>query len=48
MKKDHICKSIKTECVICMEDMHDSIDPAVFMRCGHSMHSKCFDKYIKT
>ena len=31
-----------------MEDMHDSMDPALIMRCSHAMHSKCFEQYIKS
>lgn len=31
-----------------MEDMHTSTDSASFLRCGHAMHTKCLNSYMKT
>ena len=44
----HACikDNLKRECAICMEDMHSSRDGAMFLRCGHAMHSKCQMQYL--
>lgn len=45
--KDHSClkKSLDADCPICGTYLFTSTDPVVFMRCGHTMHSHCFDAY---
>ena len=50
MKNSHPCiqGKMKQDCPVCMEDMHTSVQGTTFLRCGHSMHVKCFNKYIKS
>lgn len=41
----HVCreKSFMDNCPICHEDIFTSILPVKALRCGHMMHSKCFE-----
>lgn len=50
MKDNHKCVNnrLKQDCPICLEELHDSRLSATFLRCGHSMHSKCYQGYVKT
>ena len=46
-KDTHICKKVggglKDDCAVCLENLFQSRDPAVELKCGiHMMHSKCF------
>lgn len=45
--QNHKClkKSLDANCPICGLYLHSSTKPVVFMRCGHTMHSHCFDEY---
>ncbi|CDW77578.1 UNKNOWN [Stylonychia lemnae] len=49
MKDSHNCKPqrLNNDCAVCMEDLFSSRDPSVFLRCGHSLHSKCYSTYIR-
>ncbi|KAL1967513.1 hypothetical protein VTN77DRAFT_3028 [Rasamsonia byssochlamydoides] len=46
----HRCieRSTQCDCPICGEYMFTSPDTVVFMRCGHSIHHKCYAEYSKT
>ncbi|KAK2760954.1 hypothetical protein FQN54_002196 [Arachnomyces sp. PD_36] len=46
----HKCieRSTQCDCPICGEYMFTSPETVVFMRCGHSIHHKCFSEYSKT
>lgn len=45
--ENHEClkKSLDANCPICGLYLFTSTKPVVFMQCGHTMHSKCFDEY---
>jgi len=45
----HHCKQklIEADCPVCQENMFDSSLPIKELRCGHYMHSACFDHYSK-
>jgi hypothetical protein len=30
-----------------MTDMQNSINASTFLRCGHAMHHKCYNEYLK-
>lgn len=47
-KKNQQClkNSLDADCPICMQYLFTSTKPVVFMRCGHTMHSHCFDAYV--
>jgi RING finger and CHY zinc finger domain-containing protein 1 len=42
--KKHVCNenSLKGDCPICALTLYASIDPVVFLPCGHALHEKCF------
>jgi hypothetical protein len=46
----HKCipESLAADCPICNVDMFTSTSPVVYMQCGHTMHSHCFDIYTST
>ncbi len=46
----HVCieRSLESNCPICHEYMFTSIAPVMFMKCGHAMHSACFNSYVLT
>ncbi|KAL1957895.1 hypothetical protein VTO42DRAFT_5460 [Malbranchea cinnamomea] len=46
----HRCieSSIKCDCPICGDYMFTSPESVILMRCGHSMHEKCYAEYQKT
>ncbi|EAS31712.2 CHY zinc finger domain-containing protein [Coccidioides immitis RS] len=50
IETSHRCieRATQCDCPICGEYMFTSPDPVIFMKCGHSIHQKCFDKYSKT
>lgn len=39
---------LKQSCPICMYDMHSSRDAAHFLKCGHALHSKCFQQLAQS
>eukprot|EP00347_Sterkiella_histriomuscorum_P014153 403361959 len=49
MKDTHDCKPAKlnNDCAVCMMDLFTSRDAPNFLRCGHSLHSKCFSTYAR-
>ncbi len=46
---NHECKKARLDddCAVCMEKLFTSRDAPNFLRCGHSMHGKCFREYSK-
>lgn len=46
-KQHHRCmsKALHANCPVCRVYLFTSTEPVVFMRCGHTMHSKCFEEY---
>jgi hypothetical protein len=46
----HRCmpQSLDVDCPICKEYLFTSRKPVVYMRCGHTMHSDCWDVYTRT
>lgn len=49
-REHHRCVELglHAECPICREFMFSSTTPAVYMRCGHSMHVTCFLRHART
>ncbi|KAF9404412.1 hypothetical protein BGZ94_004194 [Podila epigama] len=49
-KDDHKCieRNLECDCPICGEYMFTSTTTVMFMPCGHCIHSKCHEEYIKT
>lgn len=49
-KSRHHCleRSLDANCPICSGYLFTSTEPVVFMRCGHAMHTQCFEQYTKT
>ncbi len=46
----HLCraKSVDATCAICMEDLKTSINGIIPMeKCGHWIHLKCYQSYLK-
>ncbi|KAK2790905.1 hypothetical protein FQN52_005350 [Onygenales sp. PD_12] len=50
IEKTHRCieRSTQCDCPICGEYMFTSPEAVIFMRCGHSIHQKCFSEHSKT
>jgi translation initiation factor 2 beta subunit (eIF-2beta)/eIF-5 len=46
----HVCieKILESNCPICLEWMHNSVSPPMFLKCGHPMHVKCFEKFARS
>ena len=44
LKDNHQCKPkrFKEDCPVCLSGLQNSTMSASMLRCGHSMHSKCF------
>lgn len=38
-------KALHTNCPVCKGYLFTSTEPVFFMRCGHTMHKKCFEIY---
>ncbi|KAF9190554.1 hypothetical protein BGZ51_008492 [Haplosporangium sp. Z 767] len=49
-KDNHKCieRSLECDCPICGEYLFTSTTTVIFMPCGHCIHSKCHDEYVKT
>lgn len=49
-REHHKCKnsSLRACCPVCREYLFTSTKAVVFMRCGHAMHSECFNEYLKS
>ncbi|KAF7119995.1 hypothetical protein RHSIM_Rhsim13G0016300 [Rhododendron simsii] len=45
---NHLCveNSMKNHCPICYEYLFDSVQSTRIMRCGHTMHTNCFDDML--
>ncbi|EEQ86279.2 CHY and RING finger domain-containing protein [Blastomyces dermatitidis ER-3] len=50
IQQTHRCieRSTQCDCPICGEYMFTSPETVIFMKCGHSIHQKCFSQYSKT
>ncbi|EED20307.1 CHY and RING finger domain protein, putative [Talaromyces stipitatus ATCC 10500] len=50
IENTHRCieRSTQCDCPICGEYMFTSPDTVVFMKCGHSIHQKCYDEFSKS
>ncbi|ODH49674.1 hypothetical protein GX48_04198 [Paracoccidioides brasiliensis] len=50
IQQTHRCieRSTKCDCPICGDYMFTSPEAVIFMKCGHSIHQKCFSQYSKT
>ncbi|KAG0057860.1 hypothetical protein BGZ83_000047 [Gryganskiella cystojenkinii] len=50
LKNNHKCieRNLESDCPICGEYMFTSTSMVIFMPCGHSIHHKCHDEYVKT
>ena len=46
----HQCRANRLDgrCPVCMARLFDSTDPATFLRCGHSIHAKCFRALLRS
>ncbi|ODV60298.1 RING finger and CHY zinc finger domain-containing protein, partial [Ascoidea rubescens DSM 1968] len=49
LKDNHKCilDTVRSDCPICGEYLFNSIKTVFFMKCGHSIHKKCFNKYVE-
>ncbi|CAN8063673.1 unnamed protein product [Agarophyton chilense] len=49
-KNNHRClnRALHANCPICHAYLFTSVDPVVFMKCGHTMHKQCFEQYTAT
>ncbi|XP_068712472.1 RING finger and CHY zinc finger domain-containing protein 1-like [Montipora foliosa] len=50
IRSSHTCveKSSRSNCPICMEDLHSSPVPCQVLRCGHLLHRTCFQECLKS
>ncbi|KAF9361196.1 hypothetical protein BGX34_007283 [Mortierella sp. NVP85] len=50
LQGNHKCieRNLECDCPICGEYMFTSTSMVIFMPCGHCIHSKCHEDYIKT
>ncbi|KAF9357983.1 hypothetical protein BGX26_002716 [Mortierella sp. AD094] len=50
LKDNHKCieRNLECDCPICGEYMFTSTTTVIFMPCGHSIHAKCHEEYVKT
>lgn len=50
IRSSHTCieKSSRSNCPICMEDLHSSPVPCQVLRCGHLLHETCFQACLKS
>ncbi|OAX79980.1 hypothetical protein ACJ72_05693, partial [Emergomyces africanus] len=50
IQQTHRCieRSTQCDCPICGEYMFTSPETVIFMKCGHSIHQKCFAQYSRT
>jgi hypothetical protein len=46
----HLCfeKLLESNCPICLEWMHNSVNPVTFLKCGHPMHVRCYEKFARS
>ncbi|ADM12518.1 CHY zinc finger domain-containing protein [Encephalitozoon intestinalis ATCC 50506] len=43
----HVENTTSGNCPICAEDMLGCMEVLVLLRCGHSLHQRCFDEFIR-
>lgn len=43
----HVENTTGGNCPICAEDMSESTEVLVLLRCGHSLHERCFQEFVK-
>ncbi|CAD25944.2 LIM DOMAIN-CONTAINING PROTEIN [Encephalitozoon cuniculi GB-M1] len=43
----HVENTASGNCPICAEEMSESMEVLVLLRCGHSLHERCFNEFIK-
>ncbi|KAF9184327.1 hypothetical protein BGZ51_003397 [Haplosporangium sp. Z 767] len=50
LQNNHKCieRNLECDCPICGEYMFTSTSTVIFMPCGHCIHSRCHEDYIKT
>ncbi|PGH03848.1 hypothetical protein GX51_03836 [Blastomyces parvus] len=50
IQQTHRCieRSTQCDCPICGDYMFTSPETVIFMKCGHSIHQKCFSQYSRT
>ncbi|CAI2378624.1 unnamed protein product [Moneuplotes crassus] len=49
MRDEHQCTNFRNvQCPICFEDFFSIRDSGCRLKCGHLLHSECFDEYFKT
>nr|XP_002131327.1 RING finger and CHY zinc finger domain-containing protein 1 [Ciona intestinalis] len=48
-KREHKCveKASRTNCPVCMEDLHTSRENAHIPHCGHLIHNSCYKKLLR-
>lgn len=48
LKNSHRCidNSLKNDCPVCGEDLFTSTIPVSMLKCGHSLHRECLNKYL--
>ena len=48
-KDHHQCleNCLQVDCPICGEYLFTSTQPGMFLKCGHTMHAHCYEKYIE-
>ena len=47
LKDNHVCvpNSLQRDCPICFEYLFDSLEAPQVLRCGHTIHRKCLERY---
>lgn len=50
LKDGHRCieSNCRSKCPICFDEIFESRDTVIQMRCGHIIHQECLNEYIKT
>ncbi|GBG34342.1 Zinc finger protein BRUTUS [Hondaea fermentalgiana] len=48
--KNHVCRerTLEDDCSICQTSLFDATEPLQLLDCGHFMHRKCYNDYVKT
>lgn len=49
LKSTHTCleSASRSNCVICLEDLHSSREPCQVLRCGHYLHRTCYRECLR-
>lgn len=50
IKNNHVCieSNCRSKCPICFDEIFESHDKIIQLKCGHIIHKECLDEYIKT